>query len=150
MNKPVLCENVKDFAEKLFVNEPKEPHSIPIGIDIDDTLNVEILSKFLIEIFVEGMKILYGDEDGQVALENLNDAQFKRINKFMQSIGFKVNLEVYPQVEKHSRILTIGSTDPRELSYWVLTITAAQNQYCYSIYFTMLPAKQPTKCSQKI
>lgn len=128
--------NVQELAETLFKSgPPREKNSIDIEVDLGtNTPDAKDLAQFLTELFVEGMKLLYADpETGKVALHELTDDQFITLRQYMESIGFTVLLYVYPAHEKQQKLLEISSNDPKELSYWVFTVT--EYNICYSIYF---------------
>jgi hypothetical protein len=126
--------DITAFAQTLFTNGPPKPrNSVDIQVDLGSNQpTAKELAQFLTHLFVEGMKLLYGNPD-KVSLYELTDEEFVKLRKYMESIGFTVHLHVYPAHEKQEKLLEISSNDPQDLSYWVFTVT--EYNVCYSIYF---------------
>ena len=89
-------ENVEidlfDLAEKVFTKLPEAPKSIPIMFE---DLGLKELFEALLTFLVEGLKIRYPSKDeGKVDLHLLTEDDLKRINEYMNSIGFLVNIDI--------------------------------------------------------
>ena len=69
---------IDNLIKKIFNDEPKLAHSINVIFDYsgDDNESIEFLFKQLASVFTEGMKIKYGDSNGIVDLEQLDDNDF--------------------------------------------------------------------------
>ena len=139
MDKPTLT-NFKDFIPKVFKkNNIGDKHSMRIDLDPPPGIQnpAEFLAKFLTDLFIGGLKHLYGNENGQIDLASMTNNQFMHMKKCIQTIGFDIHLEIYPQNIKTTKLYNIGSNDPTKLDYWILTVNV--NDMCYSIWFTELP-----------
>lgn len=81
-----------DFAEKVFTKLPADPKSIPVMFE---DLGLKELFEALLTFLVEGLKIRYPSKDeGKVDLHLLSEDDLKRINQYMNSIGFLVNIDI--------------------------------------------------------
>ena len=81
-----------DLAEKVFTKLPEAPKSIPIMFE---DLGLKELFEALLTFLVEGLKIRYPSKDeGKVDLHLLTEDDLKRINEYMNSIGFLVNIDI--------------------------------------------------------
>ena len=138
--------DIQELTEKLFTKNAGSAHSINIQMDTlpEGITNVsEYFAKFLTDLFVSGLKMLYG-ENGKVDLVKMTDSQFLNMKKYIQSIGFDVHLKIYPKVNKHRTLRTIGSNNSKDLDFWVLTVVPPSQDKCYSIWFTEL--EKTDKC----
>ena len=82
---------MNDEIKSMFHFPPKPPNSTQLVFEEEDSA-AEIKDVFfiLIELFEIGMKLLYGNDKGNVNLAELSDLQFKRIDDYFNSIGFRV------------------------------------------------------------
>ena len=85
-----------DLVQNIFTNEPKPAHSICVQFDYDgnDKDSVEFLFKQLTVAFTEGMKIKYGNSNGVVDLETLQESDFLKIKQYFNSFGIDVNYTI--------------------------------------------------------
>lgn len=85
-----------DLIEKIFNEEPKNPHSICVQFDYDgtDAKSIEFLFKQLTSAFTEGMKIKYGNSNGVVDLESLEEKDFLKIKRYFNSFGIDVKYTI--------------------------------------------------------
>ena len=83
---------IEDLITFLFDNEPKPPNSIKVTFD---NINIKKLFESLLMIFTYGMRIKYSkDPDNKtVDLSNLSSQDLVEFNKYMNSIGIKLDIE---------------------------------------------------------
>jgi hypothetical protein len=86
--------DLDDLVIRLFNDEPKEAKSIYINFERD---NIKELFEDLISIFNTGCKILFGDSNGKVILENLDEDEFQYLNRYFNSIGFDIYYTIYDE-----------------------------------------------------
>ena len=85
--------DLEDLAEKVFTKLPSGPKSINIMFE---DMGVKELFEALITFLVTGLKIRYpSSENGKVDLHLLTPEDLVKINEYMNSIGFKVNINIY-------------------------------------------------------
>jgi hypothetical protein len=97
--------DILELTHHIFSKQPKDPNSIQLdfsefigNVESNDDNNYEQypsspseeLFKQLLMIFTEGMKMLYGDKNGQVNLENITQNNFDKVNQYFNSFGIKV------------------------------------------------------------
>ena len=85
-------ETIIDLDEiivNIFSYEPKSPKSINLSFDVKEEYD---LFKMLVHILTEGLKILYGDLNGNVNLDNLEGGD--TLYKYFASFGFIINFNV--------------------------------------------------------
>jgi hypothetical protein len=104
------------FAKKIFATEPKDKFSIQLHLSTDE-MDIGDLFEFLLLVFTNGLRILYGNNNDKVDISTLNNQQFAKINDYFNSFGFNTSYVVYPQ-EMESVI------DFNSLSYKNITITS--------------------------
>ena len=87
-----------DFDElilTLFNNPPKPPNTFGVSfINKDNNTNLKEIFENLLILFTEGMKILFGSQ-GKVNLELLSEDDINLFNKYMESIGIKLNIDIH-------------------------------------------------------
>lgn len=91
LNGEIDCDR---FIHLLFNNPPAEKKSITATFISDSNLDIQELFKILMYVFSEGMKILYGDRNGNVNLDNLRAGDFREINKYFQSFSIDCKYEI--------------------------------------------------------
>jgi hypothetical protein len=79
----------KDFAFRLFSEEPQEPNSVNLYIDTEG--DVCALFEVLLTIFTEGLKLWYKPP---IVISNIKPEDFLRLQKYFNSFGYNINLEV--------------------------------------------------------
>ena len=82
---------LNDLVEYLFNSEPQPINSINV---LFDNINIKDLFESLLMIFTFGMKKLFGDYNGQVDLSSLSQDNIVYFNKYMNSFGVNLNIEV--------------------------------------------------------
>lgn len=80
------------IAGKMFTKNPNPPKSFQLSFD---TYNLKELFEALLTLFVEGLKILYGDKNNKVNMFNLNEDDLKLLKKCMLSAGLELYVEIY-------------------------------------------------------
>ena len=84
--------------EELFeaiLSKPAEP---PKSIDLSFVNEIELkdLFEFLLQFFTEISKTFFSNDDNIVELEQLSELDLKRINNYIQSIGFSTTIDIFP------------------------------------------------------
>jgi hypothetical protein len=105
-----------DLIETLFDTAPKPPKTYGVSfVNQDNLTNLKEVFENLLTLFTAGMKILFG-ENGKVDLDKLSENDFKNFNKYMNSIGLKVEVAIIEVKEN-------DTVDYSQLSYKKLKIT---------------------------
>jgi hypothetical protein len=87
--------NFDELILTLFNNPPKPQNTFGVSfINKDSNTNLKEIFENLLILFTEGMKILFGSE-GKVNLELLSDDDIKLFNKYMESIGLKLIIDIH-------------------------------------------------------
>ena len=81
------------IAKNIFTKEVKPPGSVAFSVDED--MDIKEIFEMLLMIFTEGMKILYGEEDGRVNLNARTEKDFMKVQDYFKSMGFICNYKVY-------------------------------------------------------
>ena len=86
-----------DLVEKVFTEPPKPEKTYFISLDSD----LRDLFTMLLQFLTNGLKILYGDEEGKVDIFSVsnNPQRLIEIDKYMKSVGIIVNLDYYNQLQ---------------------------------------------------
>ena len=96
--------NLDDMIDKIFKNYPSNPNTIKLTFDSKDENE---LFKILIHILTEGLKILYGNNNGTVDLDYLTKEEFDKVKSYFKSFGFILNCKV-------DKVLDINNIDDYE------------------------------------
>lgn len=86
--------DLEDLAEKVFTKLPSEPKSINVMFE---DLGLKELFEALLTFLVTGLKIRYPSSENpeKVDLHLLTEQDLKKINQYMNSIGFSVKIEEF-------------------------------------------------------
>lgn len=84
---------LEDITHTIFSQPPKESNSIQLDFS-DYKLDSEALFKQLLMIFTDGMKLLYGDQNGKVDLSSLTDDDFIKVKLYFRSFGFDIFYDI--------------------------------------------------------
>jgi hypothetical protein len=117
--------------DELFENILSKPAEPPKSIDLSfvNEIDLKDLFEFLLQFFTEISKTFFSNDQNIVELENLNDFDLKRINAYIESIGFKTIIDIYPvdsmdifniarlQNGKYNKITIGNSTKLNELYF---------------------------------
>jgi hypothetical protein len=88
--------NPISFAKKIFMKEPQDKCSIQLHLNTDE-MDMGDLFEFLLLVFTNGLRILYGNNDEKVDLSTLNNEQLAKLNNYFNSFGFDTSYIVYPE-----------------------------------------------------
>jgi len=88
------------FSKKIFMKEPENKCSIQLHIN-NDEMDMGDLFEFLLLVFTNGLRILYGNDNEKVDLSTLNSEQFTKVNQYFNSFGFDTSYVVYPKESEH-------------------------------------------------
>ena len=81
-----MSVRIEDFIDQLYNKSPQDPNTIDINSDTFNSL--KDVFDFLSVVFKMGIIKIYGD----VALLKITIDQIKHINKYFNSMGFKINV----------------------------------------------------------
>lgn len=85
-----------DFINFIFSHNPKEKHSVKLELGNchkDTKIGLHIFQELLM-IFTEGSKYLFGNHD-KVDITNLCKTDIDLLNKYFESFGFTLHVEVF-------------------------------------------------------
>lgn len=102
-----------DLIDNLFDNQPQPIKSIDVVFEDSD---LKKLFESLLMIFTNGMKKLFGNSSGQVDLTKLSEDNIIFFNKYMNSFGIQLVIEI----EQFSILL---GSDYEKLKYTNIDIT---------------------------
>lgn len=81
-----MSVRIEDFIDQLYNKSPQDPNTIDINSDTFNSL--KDVFDFLSVVFKMGIIKIYGD----VALLKITIDQIRHINKYFNSMGFKINV----------------------------------------------------------
>jgi hypothetical protein len=91
--------DLDNFVEKIFTCSIKPKNTYNLQVDIT---NIKDLFEMLLMVFTKGMKILYGN-NGVVVLKNISETQLYKMKDYFLSIGYKLNIQIYNEIEYASK-----------------------------------------------
>jgi hypothetical protein len=120
----------KEFAMRLFSEEPQPPNSIStfFSTDGDDCAMFEIL----LIIFTEGLKLWY---EPPITISNVKADDFLKLQSYFQSFGYNIFLNV-SDVNPYTRIDNKSYTKQNELQN--MKFQMSENAVLYTITFSKL------------
>ena len=150
MNKPIEKEgDGDDFTIFLFSHKPFEKNSIKLELDEPEPgkhIGLHIFEQ-LLQIFVDGLKYLYGDGSlqGKVDISKLTQENIETMKLYFLSIGFHVILDIYdqsnyiakPDVFMNHKLIK-EDTMLNEFYYEILTEDENKVKMIYRISFKFL------------
>jgi len=86
----------EDFIEFLFGKEPQPKNTIKLEIDPPEKnkhIGLHIFQQ-LLQIFVDGLKYLYGEDD-KVDIQKLTNNNIKMMSNYFLSIGYQLVFETF-------------------------------------------------------
>ena len=87
------------FIEYVFQKEPKEKNSIKLELDPpnkNNNINKHIFEQ-LLQIFTDGMKYLYSDNDNKVDIASLEIDSILKMKEYFESFGVELIFNMYDQ-----------------------------------------------------
>ena len=87
------------FIKYVFTKEPKENNSIKLELDSPDknnNINKHIFEQ-LLQIFTDGMKYLYSDNDNKVNIASLEIESILKMKEYFESFGVELIFNMYDQ-----------------------------------------------------
>ncbi len=91
--------NIKDISNNIFNNKLKSDNSIQLYLDENTNHTIEEIFFILLELFTEGMKILFSKDNISVNLEEITNDQFILIHKYFNSFGFNISYTLIPEID---------------------------------------------------
>ena len=90
-----------EFIKYIFGNEPKDKDTISLELPLESNRNLGLhIFEQLLMIFTDGAKYLYG-EDGVVDINKLNRENIDILNRYFESFGYMIIVEVFPTVNDY-------------------------------------------------
>lgn len=90
--------DIKTLAGTIFTKDPENPKTYDIGLESDDNLTTRDCFEFLLDLFTEGSKIKYGDENNKVDLTKWTENDIKNMTKYFNSMGFNIYINIFNNV----------------------------------------------------
>ena len=90
----------EDFIQFLFGKSPEQANTIKLEIDPPERnkhIGLHIFEQ-LLQIFVDGLKYLYGDDDGKVDIQNLTSENIETMTRYFSSIGYRLIFEIFDKI----------------------------------------------------
>ena len=87
------------FIEYVFKDKPKEKNSIKLDLDSPqegNNINKHIFEQ-LLQIFTDGMKYLYSDNDNKVDIASLEINSILKMKEYFESFGVELIFNMYDQ-----------------------------------------------------
>ena len=87
------------FIEYVFKNSPKEKNSIKLELDPpnkNNNINKHIFEQ-LLQIFTDGMKYLYSDNDNKIDIASLEIDSILKMKEYFESFGVELIFNMYDQ-----------------------------------------------------
>ena len=87
------------FIEYVFKDKPKEKNSIKLELDPpnkNNNINKHIFEQ-LLQIFTDGMKYLYSDNDNKVDIASLEIDSILKMKEYFESFGVELIFNMYDQ-----------------------------------------------------
>lgn len=133
--------DLKNFTNFVFEGEPKEKNSITLQIPTDESglEATKTIFDALVLIFNNGMKTLFGNEDGCVDITQLTLNDIKKVGNYFNSFGFELLLDItYPDDgtgngHNNPPGTCMGYDD--NLENCRLILVSNKNNYMYTISF---------------
>ena len=102
-----------DLIDNLFDNQPQPIKSIDVVFEDSD---LKKLFESLLMIFTNGMKKLFGNSSGQVDLTKLSEDNIIFFNKYMNSFGIQLVIEI-------EQFSILSGSDYEKIKYTNIDIT---------------------------
>jgi len=123
-----------DFIDKLVSAPPQNPNSIKLEL-ISEENDVSTVFNILVEIFSKMMKYIYGDRNGRVDLDLLDEEALTKMSKYFNSFGFNLYLEKFEGGNNRNKT-SFGVNENKpikadELKAQCLKIQTTQNLYVF-------------------
>ena len=86
----------EDFIEFLFGKDPQPKNTIKLEIDPpkkNKHIGLHIFEQ-LLQIFVDGLKYLYGEDD-KVDIQKLTSENIEKMTQYFSSIGYRLIFEIF-------------------------------------------------------
>jgi hypothetical protein len=117
----------KDFAFRLFSEEPQEANSVNLYIQTegDDCALFEIL----LTIFTEGLKLWYKPP---IVISNIKPEDFLKLQKYFNSFGYIINLET-SEMNQYIKINNKSYNNESELHK--MKFQMVEGSVLYTVYF---------------
>ena len=87
------------FIEYVFKDKPKEKNSIKLELDPpnkNNNINKHIFEQ-LLQIFTDGMKYLYSDNDNKIDIASLEIDSILKMKEYFESFGVELIFNMYDQ-----------------------------------------------------
>ena len=124
--------DIVEITRTIFSKPPKDSNSIQLDFsDADHNLSSKELFEVLLMMFTEGMKTLFGDNNGKVNLGNVTHNDFNKINEYFHSFGFNVDYNI----RQLNAVEQADYTEKKELKDHYMRLRSNNMMYIISFDF---------------
>ena len=130
-----------DLVEKIFKSRPQSSKSITL--DFVERLSLTELFEFLLSLFTDGSKMIYGETKGDKVIVDLNkwsQDNLKTMKDYFEMIGFNLNVSIneYNPTINYENLMyrKLGISEETKLSE--LKMVLRNNNKVYIINFEFL------------
>lgn len=93
--------DVEELLGEIINSDPGKPNSF--RIEFEEQIELKDLFELLLTFLTDICKLYYGDGEGIVDIERLGLEDIEYINRYFASIGFKVNILSYKDINNVSQ-----------------------------------------------
>ena len=125
-SKQMASGSPRDFAMKLFSDEPQAPKSVStfFATDGDECAMFEIL----LIIFTEGLKLWYSPP---ITISKVTEEDFLKLNAYFHSFGYMINLNI-SEMTPYIRINNKSYNNENELEKMKFQMSEGEKLYTVS------------------
>jgi len=127
--------DIYQIANQIFSKPPKEAKSIQFMFDTTPN-DMKTCFQSLLTFFTEGMKKLYGDQNGKVNLAYITDSQFDTVKEYFASIGIRIHIKTYSLEQLQTMPPSRMPEYSQQLTDYVFNLTTPEGTG-YSIQFSL-------------
>ena len=128
--------DIIELSNLIFQGQPKPKNSIPLCLEDN---NIEDNYKLLLQLFTNGMKIKYGDDNGIVNLCDLEDDDYKYIQIYLESIGYTFYYKLYDIDDKELDLfLNNNNIEKQKLTDYLFHIKIKNTNKIFILWFDKL------------
>lgn len=85
--------DIEDFLHNLIISEPKEKNTY--NLEFIEEIGLKELFELLLDLFTKICKLNYSNDKNIVDLKRLKKNEINYINKYFESFGFNININIY-------------------------------------------------------
>lgn len=128
--------DIHELSNLIFEGQSKVKNSIPLCLEDN---NIEDNYKLLLQLFTNGMKIKYGDDNGIVNLCDLEYDDYKYIQIYFESIGYTFHYRLCDIDDKELNLfLNKKIINEKKLSDYIFNINIKDTNQIFILWFEKL------------